>query len=355
MRARRLVLDGGNDAVIAAAAAHLRSGGLVAFPTETVYGLGADAANRAACARVYAVKGRPADNPLIVHFASTARVVAALGSLPEPALRLAERYWPGPLTLVLRRPQGAFQGAAAALDSVAVRVPAHPVAAALLAAAGVAVAAPSANLSGRPSPTDGESVWRDLQAAAADRDVSDVWLLDAGPSGLGLESTVVDLTGERPHVLRPGALALEAIAAVVGPLMAGGDGRRSPGTRHRHYAPALPLILFEAAAPAEAVVAVVRDRAGDAALLAPPARAAAIRAAAGPLAGRLRTFPLGADADDEGLALARDLFRALRWCEEAGVAYALAELPAAGGGLRPAIRDRLWRAADGHVVGVVGS
>lgn len=323
----------------------------MAFPTETVYGLGGDASSARACARIYAVKGRPADNPLIVHFADARAVGHLLEAAGPLAVRLAARFWPGPLTLVLPRPQGLFEGAAAGLDSVAVRVPDHPVARALLACAGVPVAAPSANLSGRPSPTDAPSVLADLaQAAAAGRDVDDVWVLDAGRTTFGVESTVIDLTSPTPQLLRAGALGVEAVEVLAGAVGAGGDRRRSPGTRHRHYAPTVPLWLFDAATPTAAVAAFIAARPGPAALLAGPERAGRIRSAVAAGAAKLCVRTLGAGEDADGREAAHELFAALRWCETAGVAYALAELPEAGPGLRAAVRDRLLRAAGGRRV-----
>lgn len=349
MSARHLVVRDERDSTLAAAAGHLRAGGLVAFPTETVYGLGADAARPAACERIYAVKGRPADNPLIVHFATVEAVFALLGEPGGPARALASRFWPGPLTMVLARPDGVLAGASAGLDSVAVRVPSHPLAHALIAEAGMPVAAPSANLSGRPSPTDAAGVLADLEeAAAAGRDVDDVWVIDGGAATYGVESTVIDVRGGAVQMLRQGALPLAAIEAVTGAVGVAADVRRSPGTRHRHYAPRAPLWLFGPVTPTAAVAAFVRSRPGPVALLAPPERALALQAALGPDRDRLRARPLGGHGDPEGRAAARDLFACLRWCDATRVAYALAELPDGEHGLWPAVRDRLERAAEGR-------
>jgi L-threonylcarbamoyladenylate synthase len=347
--ARRPRLLDGDDRAIAAAAAHLAAGGLVAFPTETVYGLGADGGNAQACARVYAVKGRPPDNPLIVHFADAEAVFELVGRPGPLAMALAARFWPGPLTLVLPRPAGLLEAAAAGLDTVGVRVPDHPVAHALLSQARVPVAAPSANLSGRPSPTDAASVVADLEAASrAGTDLADVWVVDGGRTTFGIESTVIDLTAPEPCLLRAGALGVEAVEMLAGAVRAGGDLRRSPGTRYRHYAPALPLWLFDAATPTAAIADFVRGRPGPAALLASEERALAVGHALGAVGAALRVCPLGGSGDREGRAMAHDLFAALRWCESAGVLYALAELPAGDRGLAPAVRDRLLRAAGGQ-------
>ncbi len=228
---------------IARAAAIIKDGRLVAFPTETVYGLGSDATNDAAVAAIFGAKGRPSFNPLICHlhdFARLSEVVEVNGR----AEALARAFWPGPLTLVLpRRPKSPVSLlCSAGLESLAVRLPEHPVARALLSAAGVPIAAPSANTSGHVSPTTAQHVLSELQGRVD-------LILDAGPCRVGLESTVVDLTGEAAVLLRPGGLAAEDIEAVIGPLRTP-DGARpfaSPGMLESHYAPHLPLRLAVAA------------------------------------------------------------------------------------------------------------
>lgn len=216
---------------VARAAAVLHAGGLVAFPTETVYGLGADACNAAAVRRIYAAKGRPADNPLIAHvvdLATAARLVARPTPLAE---RLAAQWWPGPLTLVVPVRPGVPTVTTAGLDTIAIRCPDHPVARALLDACGLALAAPSANRSGRPSPTTAAHVEHDLGGRVD-------LILDGGPTAVGLESTVVDATGDSPVVLRDGAITREMMgSASVQQPAHDAQQRRSPGTRHRHYAP----------------------------------------------------------------------------------------------------------------------
>ncbi len=226
-----------SPAAIDRAAALLRAGELVAFPTETVYGLGADATNEAAIKAVFAAKGRPADNPLIVHLADgeAARGEAVFDARAE---RLATRFWPGPLTLVLRRRADSCLAApvSAGLDTVALRVPCHATALELLRAVGRPVAAPSANPSGRLSPTTADHVAEGLGDAIA-------MTLDDGPCPLGLESTVVSLDGEA-RLLRPGGLSAVAIETEIGPLAAPADHRlRAPGMMASHYAPRLPLRL----------------------------------------------------------------------------------------------------------------
>ena len=222
--------------VVARGAAILRAGGLVAFPTETVYGLGADARDAAAVDAIFAAKGRPADNPLIVHVAD-ADAAAALSTHWTPlAAALAAAHWPGPLTLVVDAAPGLAPAVGAGLGTVAVRVPDHPVARALLAVAAIPVAAPSANRSGRPSPTTAAHVLGDLG------ELIDA-IVDGGACAVGLESTVVDARGTTPVVLREGAVTREALGAVAD--AAAGDLQASPGTRHRHYQPSCAVRLAD--------------------------------------------------------------------------------------------------------------
>lgn len=225
---------------IARAAEILRSGGLVAFPTETVYGLGANALDPAAVARIFTAKGRPATNPLIVHVATIEQARDVTAGWPETAQRLAERFWPGPLTLVLPKNATVPDVVTAGGPTVAVRVPRHPVALALLNAACLPLAAPSANRSTKLSPTRAEHVLRDL---AEHIDL----ILDAGPTPGGLESTVLDLTTQPPRLLRPGLVSPAEIESIVGPIKrpvapaAPAEPLRSPGLLGRHYAPRAPL------------------------------------------------------------------------------------------------------------------
>ena len=234
-------MDTGIEA-IREAAAHIRQGDLVAFPTETVYGLGADATDDHAVARIFAAKGRPRFNPLIVHVADR-EAASRLARFGADARRLADLYWPGPLTLVLPRLPDCRASllVSAGLPSIAVRAPAHPLAQILLRAAGRPIAAPSANRSGRLSPTLAEHVRAELGGSVA-------MILDGGPCRLGIESTVVDLTGDHPVLLRPGGVAREALEAILGPVSVGervdeGAARASPGLAASHYAPGLPVRL----------------------------------------------------------------------------------------------------------------
>jgi L-threonylcarbamoyladenylate synthase len=224
--------------IIRQAAEVLRSGGLIAFPTETVYGLGANALDREAVARIFAAKGRPANNPLIVHIADAEAARQLATEWPESAARLAARFWPGPLTLVLPRRGLVPDVVTAGGPTVALRVPAHPVALALLTTAGLPLAAPSANRSSNLSPTRAEHVLHDLDGRIE-------LVLDAGPTRGGLESSVLDLTTLPPRLLRPGLISPSDLEAVIGPVQrahsATGPVLPSPGMMPRHYAPRTPL------------------------------------------------------------------------------------------------------------------
>lgn len=245
---------------IARAAELLRAGRLVAFPTETVYGLGANALDPDAIARVYAAKGRPAHNPLIVHVPHVAAARELVHAWSSGADALADAFWPGPLTLVLPKRASVPDAVTAGLPAIAVRVPRHPIALALLEAALIPIAAPSANRSSELSPTSAAHVVRSLGERVD-------LVLDGGPTHVGIESTVVDLTSERPRILRPGTISAESIARVVGPLASGdvtprGDAPRlSPGQIERHYAPRARLVVVrggEARAPRDALEARAR-------------------------------------------------------------------------------------------------
>jgi L-threonylcarbamoyladenylate synthase len=225
-------------AEIAEAVRILRAGGLVAFPTETVYGLGADAANAAAVAKIFALKGRPAEHPVIVHFASAEAAFDWARDVPAAARKLAQAFWPGPLTLILHRAAHVPDAVTGGQDTVGLRVPSHPVARELLAQFGGGVAAPSANKFGRISPTRAEHVREDLGADAA-------LILEGGAAEVGIESTIVDLTRGQPVLLRPGHIKPEDIERVLGeaPLAPDADAPRASGTLEAHYAPRAALKL----------------------------------------------------------------------------------------------------------------
>ena len=227
----------------------LRQGGVVAIPTETVYGLAASALNEEAVKRIFAAKGRPSDNPLIVHICDLGQLPLLWRDVPRRALKLAQAFWPGPLTMVLPKTDTVPACVSAGLDTVGVRMPSHEQALAVIRAAGVPLAAPSANASGRPSPTESQHVLEDM-----DGKIDAV--LDGGPCLVGVESTVLDLTGERPRILRPGAITLEMIEQALGQTdvddavfrpAAEGETPRAPGMKYRHYAPKAPVIVYEGA------------------------------------------------------------------------------------------------------------
>lgn len=338
-------------AVIARAADCLRRGGLVAFPTETVYGLGVNAFDEAAVRRLFEAKGRPAVDPLIVHIADAAHLPLVARTVPASVQALAQRFWPGPLTLVLPKTAAVPGAVTAGLDTVAVRVPAHPVAHALLAAADLPVAAPSANLFSRPSPTTAAHVLQDL-AGRIDM------VLDGGQTDVGIESTVLDLCGPVPTVLRPGAVTIAMLRELLPGVVAreasrdARDGAMpSPGLLTRHYAPRAPFTLYEGADHARVCARIL----------------AAARVALGQ--GQ-RVGVLAADEDVTALTaepalhvvtlgslyaldtVAARLYAALRELDAAGLDVILGHGFPAGGGMGLAVRDRLRRAASGHVVTV---
>jgi L-threonylcarbamoyladenylate synthase len=233
-------VDAPQSVPIRDAVAILRRGGLVAFPTETVYGLGADASNPAAVARIYEVKGRPAGHPVIVHIGDIGQLDRWAREIPDAATKLAARFWPGPLTLVLRRTPGVADRLTGGQDTIGLRIPGHPVALQLLREFGGGIAAPSANRFGRISPTTAEHVRGDL---GSEVDL----ILDGGTCEIGIESTIVDLSRGRPVLLRPGRIDAGDIAATLGVALEerDSDAPRVPGTLAAHYAPRQPLRLIE--------------------------------------------------------------------------------------------------------------
>lgn len=300
-----------DDAIVARAAAVLRAGGVVAIPTETVYGLAADVGNADAVARVYAIKGRPPDHPLIVHAHDLAALDGYVARITPELRALAARFWPGPLTAIVARGPRTPRSVTGGQDTVAVRVPEHPLARAILAAFGGALAAPSANRFGRVSPTSAEHVRADL---GDDVDL----IVDGGPARVGVESTIVDLTGAVPAVLRAGAITPSQLGDALGtPVVTRAGGAvRAPGMLRSHYAPRARLVLVDA----DAVERTARER-----------------AAAGEHAGVL-TLP-----DDPGAA-ARALYGTLRALDTDGYDTIVAALPT-DVEANAAVRDRLVRAA----------
>jgi L-threonylcarbamoyladenylate synthase len=336
----KISADSPDPEAIAKAASVIRSGGLVAFPTETVYGLGADAANPAAVARVYSAKGRPPDNPLIAHIAKMEDLRAIAESVPEYALALAERFWPGPLTLVAKRRLDAKIHCGGGLDTVAVRLPSCRAALALIEASGSPICAPSANSSTRPSPTRAEHVLRDLGGKIE-------MVLDGGPVRLGLESTVVDATGERPSLLRPGFVTRAMIESCAGPLALPGDdaGRppKSPGMKYAHYSPKAQVVLVTG--PQDLVAEKILELARGC-----PKKAAVL--ATSQTIGRYSGLSaLDAGDREDPSSIGAGLFALLREFDEMGAEMVFAE-GIEEEGIGEAVMNRLRKASAGRIVEV---
>jgi L-threonylcarbamoyladenylate synthase len=375
----RVSADDPDPAAIAHAGECLRRGGLVAFPTETVYGLGVNALDRAAVQRLFAAKQRPASDPLIVHLGSFESIAPLVARVPEGARRLAEHFWPGPLTLVFPRSAQVPGEVTAGLPSVAIRVPAHPVARALIRAAAVPVAAPSANLFSRPSPTQASHVIDDLDG------LIDL-VVDGGPTAIGLESTVVDLTSDPPVVLRPGAVTIEMLRQVIHVQMlerlgtrdsglgirdsgfATRDGDReidvsaggsppagpvrlpSPGMLEKHYSPRATLTLYEGEARGalESLIRAARAALAEQKSVGVIA-AEEDRPAFEPLESRDTLFLRLIGSRDEPAAVASRLYTTMRELDAAGADVILVHgFP--DHGLGAAVQDRLRRAAAGRIV-----
>lgn len=324
---------------IARAAEMIQRGGLVAFPTETVYGLGANALDPRALARIFEAKGRPPHNPLIVHVTDVEAAQTLVAAWPETAARLAARYWPGPLTLVLPRRALIPDIVTAGGPTVAVRVPRHPVALALLRASGVPIAAPSANRSARLSPTRAEHVLRSLNGRIE-------MLLDGGPTAGGLESTVLSLAADPPQLLRPGPVSPSEIEAVIGPVERLAPSHRdeqtplpSPGMMARHYAPRAPLVCMEGATPSQHRRCEERVEA-----LRRSGRRVGWLRWARPTEQSPRPDLLIVDMPEDPRAYAAQLYAALHTLDEAGVECIVAEMPPDTEAWL-AVRDRLRRAS----------
>ena len=329
--------DGLDERKIRIAARFVLDGKLVAFPTETVYGLGADALNASAVKRIFEAKGRPADNPLIVHIARFEELKRLASHIPREAKLLAEHFWPGPLTIVLPKREEVPHVTTGGLDTVAVRMPSHPIARALIEES-TPIAAPSANISGRPSPTLAEHVIDDFYGKIE-------CIIDGGETQVGLESTVIDLTSEKPVLLRPGGLPLEELEKVIGeieihPAVRGKliDVAKSPGMKYKHYSPRARVIVVEGKKEN------VRKKIAE---LVEDYRAKGLRV------GVMATeeyeadefFPLGRSEEE----VARNLFRALRELDKRGVDVIIAE-GIEERGLGFAVMNRLRKAAGYRIV-----
>ena len=249
-----------DEAIMDEAGYLISIGELVAFPTETVYGLGGDALRPEAAARIYAAKGRPSDNPLIVHIADVEDLKRLAKTVPQDAYLLAEAFWPGPLTMIVQRGEAVPLATTGGLDTVAIRMPDHPVALELIRRSGCVIAAPSANTSGRPSPTEGIHVREDMDGRIA-------MILDSGPVGIGIESTIIDLTEDVPMILRPGFITPEMLSVVLGKeviidpgLIAADDTTKpkAPGMKYKHYAPKADMIIIDG--DKEAVIRAINEK-----------------------------------------------------------------------------------------------
>ena len=325
---------------ISAAAKILREGGLVGIPTETVYGLGANGLDGKAVKRIFEAKGRPQDNPLILHVTGPQWLPRYCADIPPIAYVLARKFWPGPLTMILKRKPIVPDETTAGLDTVGMRCPNHPVTLAIIREAGVPIAAPSANTSGRPSCTTAQDVLEDMDGKIEG-------VVDGGPCTVGVESTILDLTCDPPRLLRPGGLPLEALEQIIGPIsvdkavvspLQEGEQPKAPGMKYRHYAPKAPVTVFTGA---------------------PEASAREIARRVGPTTGIIcfdefaHLFPqqevhtLG--PSDDKLAQAQRVFDALRTFDNSGVTEILAQCPDSRG-LGLAVGNRLKKAAGFHIV-----
>lgn len=337
--------DDESDAHILEAGQILRRGGLVAFPTETVYGLGGDALNPASSMKIYTAKGRPSDNPLIVHICRWEDIFRITTEVTEAVKRLAEAFWPGPLTMILKKSDLVPTETTGGLDTVAVRFPSNETARRLIDAAGGYVAAPSANTSGRPSPTMAEHVREDMNGKIE-------MILDGGTVGIGLESTVVDMTGDSPVILRPGYVTQQMLSEVVAGVTTdrailegtGVEKPRAPGMKYRHYAPCGELTVVEGnrEETVEYINRMCRQASGQ-------GRKTGV-IAADETAGRYHAdcvMNAGSRADEE--AVAHNLFRILRAFDEQKTEVIYSEAFSAEG-IGQAIMNRLLKAAGYHVI-----
>ena len=332
---------------LARAGALIRAGALVAFPTETVYGLGANAMDERAVRSIFEAKGRPGDNPLIVHISAAGQLAPLIDGTPSPMARaLMDACWPGPMTLIFPKSDAVPMAVTAGLSTVAVRFPAHPAARALIDAARRPIAAPSANRSGRPSPTAAAHVLEDMEGRIP-------LILDGGPCDVGLESTVIDVTGNVPRILRPGGVTPEMIAQICGDVtvdeavmrpLKEGERPRSPGMKYRHYAPKGQLTIVRGG---DGAVASRIAELYDAALAQGKSPLILALAPHLPAYGSRRALSLGDDAE----GMAHRLFDALRDADalDADILFSEA-VPTDGVGL--AVMNRLGRAAAFHVIEV---
>lgn len=320
---------------IALAADILRGSGLVAIPTETVYGLAANALDPDAVKQIYAVKGRPSDNPLIVHISDACELEQLVTQTPDICRELTDRFWPGPLTVVLPAAPIVPKQVTGGLDTVAVRCPSHPTAQAVIRAAGLPIAAPSANSSGRPSPTTAQHVYSDLKGKIP-------LILDAGPCEIGVESTVLSLVGGCPTILRPGGISRDMLEETIGAVAVSesvyramsSDGRpMAPGMKYRHYAPKAPILLFEGSD--DAVIRRIAELADS---------STGILCFSGEECLYPSGHPVAYGKKDDAAELSHNLFSALRKFDEMGVHKILARMCRRDGDYS-GVANRLLKAA----------
>lgn len=339
------------DEKLTAAGGIIRQGGLVAFPTETVYGLGGDALNPESSRKIYAAKGRPCDNPLIIHIADLAHLNQIVSEIPEKALKLADAFWPGPLTMIFAKAAVVPYQTTGGLDTVAVRMPSHPLANLFIRKAGGYVAAPSANLSGKPSPTLAKYVVQDMDGRID-------MIIDAEGVEIGLESTIVDMTSEVPVILRPGYITQQMLSGVVGETdmdvtiydSSSAQAPKAPGMKYRHYAPKGELVIVEG--EPQKVVRYINEQ-------------TALHTAEGKRTGIIGTQELlseyhafsvkNAGSRSDASAIAKQLYTFLREFDDEDIAYIYAESFAeafADKGFGQAVMNRLLKAAGHQVVHV---
>lgn len=341
-----ILLNGNLPESIQEAAKILNNKGLVAFPTETVYGLGANALDEEAAAKIYEAKGRPSDNPLIVHIADIDAVYTLASEVPENAVLLMEAFWPGPLTIILPKVGIVPDGTTGGLDTVAIRMPSHPVALELIRESGLYIAAPSANSSGRPSPTLASHVMEDMDGRIEA-------VIDGGAVGIGIESTIVDLTGDIPTILRPGFITKSMLEAIVGevaidPALVEPDPNlrpKAPGMKYTHYAPKGQLTIVEGHnGVAEKINSLVQEKASQGytvAVITTRENASAYDC----------PYVLVAGERSHGETIAANLYAVLRQCDDLGCDYIYSE--AFGDSeLGGAIMNRLLKAAGHRVINV---
>lgn len=323
----------------------IKAGGLVAFPTETVYGLGGDALNPTSSVKIYSAKGRPSDNPLIVHIAKWEDIARITVNLPDNAKKLADRFWPGPLTMVLNKSLDVPYETTGGLDTVAVRMPVNKTALAFIEASGGYVAAPSANVSGRPSPTNAKYVIEDMNGRID-------MIIDGGDSGIGLESTIVDLTGDIPMILRPGYITLDMLKEVVGEValdptlldLDSNERPKAPGMKYRHYAPKGNLMIVKGSV--DDVCEHINIHISEALSLGIKVGIIATDETAGRYAGG-SIKSVGSRTDED--LIAHRLYTILREFDDEDVALIYSE-SFDEGGLGQAIMNRLLKAAGHQVI-----